>query len=77
MSKIQTEKDCQKYKAELTEARKLITEMKMRLADVTQNHGRLEIRLDNQDFQGLEPIYKNLLNDIRDIRALCSKPFPA
>ena len=60
----------------MIEASKYVTQLKTQLSDVTQNHGRLEVRLDMQDVHDLKPIYEDLLKNMKEIRELCLKPFP-
>ena len=75
-ARIKEEKDIQQYKTNLTEANKLIYQMKMELSKVTQNNKQLTLQVDLEALHGLEPVYAKLLQDIRSIHDLCSKPFP-
>ena len=69
--------DLKKWKETITQASKCVNDMKMQLSNVTQNHGRLEIRLDLQDIHDLKSIYQDLMKNMQDIREMCSKPFPS
>jgi hypothetical protein len=60
----------------MIEASKHVTQLKMELSNITQNHGHLELRLNFEKVHELKPIYENLLKNMTDIRNLCLKPFP-
>lgn len=47
----------------------------MQLSHATQNDDRLEIQLDDQDMYDLQAVYANLMENMQDVRTICSKPF--
>ena len=52
-----------------------ISQTKMQLSHATQNDDRLEIQLDDQDMYDLQAVYANLMENMQDVRTICSKPF--
>jgi c-di-AMP phosphodiesterase-like protein len=59
----------------IIEAIDYISQMKMQLSNAIQNYDRLEIQLDDQDVYDLQSFYANLIENMQDVRAICSKPF--
>ncbi|CAF1221126.1 unnamed protein product [Rotaria sordida] len=77
LNRIRAVENFKQCKENMIEASKFVNQLKKELSDVTQNHSRLEVRLDMQDVHDLKPIYERLLENMNDIRQLCLKPFPA
>ncbi|CAF1161097.1 unnamed protein product [Rotaria sordida] len=75
LTKIIAENDFRQCKKKIIEASEYVFQMKMELSNVIQMDDCLEIPMDIQDIYDLKPIYENLMENIQDIRDICSKPF--
>ncbi|CAF1491603.1 unnamed protein product [Rotaria sp. Silwood1] len=73
LTNITAENDFKQCKKKIIEASKYVLQMKTELSNIIALYDQLEIQLDVQDIYDLQPIYENLLQNMRDIHDICSK----